>query len=61
MYDKVLVVTLYAHVSPLRGHLPSHDLPRIARFCEASPSQKLDDPGLFMVCPFQGHYTEKEN
>ena len=53
-------VTLYFHVSPLRGHPPMHELPQVARFCEASPSQKLDDPGIFMVCPLRGHYTERE-
>ena len=37
-----------------------HELPQVARFCEASPSQKLDDPGIFMVCPLRGHYTERE-
>ena len=39
---------------------PMHELPQVARFCEASPSQKLDDLGTIMVCPFQGHYTERE-
>ena len=53
-------VSLNFHVSPLRGHPPMHELPQVARFCEASPSQKLDDPGIFMVCPLRGHYTERE-
>ena len=47
-------------MSPLRGHLPAHEQPQVACFCDASPSQKLDDLGSFIVCPFLVHYTVRD-